>query len=573
MKTATLFKLNGINKIKVKFDFDFADLERVRSIKNRAWFAQEKYWTVPFSFENITLLDSWNFSLDNALTNHIKSSVIPISSKIDLTHFNIPGLNGILREFQKEGICLIDQKIQISQKGVLLADDMGLGKTIETLGWLQSHPEYTPIICIVPASVKLNWKREAERWMENPIIQILSGTQGHSLKNSKANIFILNYDILVNWVSFINEIQPQVIIFDECHKIKNNKAIRTKKAINLAKSIPHVLCLSGTPIENRPIEIYNAWRITDPSNCPNYWHFGQRYCGAKHNGFGWTFNGATNTKELHELLIKSVMIRRLKKDVLTELPDKVYTFLPFEIDNQIEYDFAEKEFISFVKHKVEVDLREKFKSIMLDDFPLIEFNDHKLNTLKENAAEKASHAEVLAQIEMLKQLAVKGKLKQAIEWISDFLESDQKLVVFAHHKFVIAKLMQAFGNIAKKIDGSVSISDRQIAIDTFQTSNKTKLCIISEAGGEGITLTAASNIAILEYPWTPGKLDQIIARLDRIGQKNAVTIHYMLATGTIDEKIANLLDEKRKTISAVLDGKDVDRTNLISELINQYTTI
>jgi SNF2 family DNA or RNA helicase len=208
---------------------------------------------------------------------------------------------------------------------------------------------------------------------------------------------------------------------------------------------------------------------------------------------------------------------------------------------------------------------------MKEDYPLIEFNDHKLNELKENAARKASAAEILTQTETLRQLAVKGKLKGIMIWIDDFLGgSNDKLVVFARHQFVIEELMRKYGKIALKIDGTVSNINRQLAVDKFQNTSSFRLFIISEAGGIGITLTAASHIAITELPWTPSKLDQAVDRLHRITQKNSVNVYFLLAMNTIEEAIAHLLDEKRKVIDAVIDGKETKNMNLLIELLKQY---
>ncbi len=119
------------------------------------------------------------------------------------------------------------------------------------------------------------------------------------------------------------KLKPRVVIFDEGHYIKTNKAQRTKAAKRLAKGVPHVIVITGTPVINRPVELYNAIQLIDPMLLPPLWHFGKRYCGLKHNGFGWDWTGATNTKELHKILTESIMIRRLKKEV----PDHHYLLL------------------------------------------------------------------------------------------------------------------------------------------------------------------------------------------------------------------------------------------------------
>ena len=189
----------------------------------------------------------------------------------------------------------------------------------------------------------------------------------------------------------------------------------------------------------------------------------------------------------------------------------------------------------------------------------------------EEAAEKASAAVTLTAIEKLKQLAVQAKLDHALNWIADFLDSDEKLVVFAVHKFVIDAIMERFKNVAVKLDGSVSGTDRQLVVDKFQDDAKTRLFVGNiKAAGIGITLTAASNVAFLEFPWTPGDLSQGEDRCHRIGQKFTVNVYYLLAQNTIEETIALLLDEKRKVLDKVLDGIDTDEGSLLTELIANY---
>src|SRR5690606_21428626 len=185
------------------------------------------------------------------------------------------------------------------------------------------------------------------------------------------------------------------------------------------------------------------------------------------------------------------------------------------------------------------------------------------------AADRASNAEIIVQIEQLKQAAVRGKLEACIDWIEDFIEAGEKLVVFATHKFVIDRLMEKFNGNAVKIDGSTPMGDRNIAVERFQNDPTTQLFFGNiKAAGVGLTLTAASNVAFIEFPWTPGELQQAQDRCHRIGQKFTVNIRYLMVPGTIEEDIAKLLDKKTKVLDAVLDGKETDKESLLSELMS-----
>ena len=437
---------------------------------------------------------------------------------------------------RKEGVAFIEKR----DGRALIADEMGLGKTIQAAAWLQLHPEKRPAIILCPASLKLNWAKEIRETLSTKDkVQILQGTKPYPITGS---IIIINYDILNSWVETLQAINPQVLIIDEMHYVKNSSAIRTKATKKLAKGIPHIIALTGTPIVNRPVEGFNIFQILDKNLFPNFWTYVHRYCGARHNGFGWDFSGATNKEELHRILTSTIMIRRRKSDVLKDLPEKLYSFVPMELDNKKEYSTAELEFIEYLR-----------------------------GVKGKEAAEKAKKAEHLVKIEALKQLAVKGKMKQAINWIKDFIEDGSKLVVFAVHKEVIDQLMKEFKEIAVKIDGSTPIPERHKAVEAFQSDPNIKLFIGNiQAAGVGLTLTATSIVAFLELPWTPGELVQAEDRCHRIGQKNAVNIYYLLAENTVEYKLAKLLDRKKEVLSAVIDGKVVDEKSLITELIESY---
>lgn len=496
----------------------------VRSIKDRQYIKEKNYWTVPLLKETVEKLKSFGFKLDTALEDYIYK---PANLYPDIKQIKIPGLKGILRPFQNTCVAIAEKL----NGNALIADEQGLGKTVESLAYLQLHPEHRPVIIVVPSCVKLKWAKEAHDWLVRAKVQILSGETETKIYGE---IVIINYDILQYWVESLRNLNAKVLICDEAHFLRNNLTKRTKSLNKIAKGIPHIIGLTGTPIENRPIEIWNIWHLIDPINCPNYFDFGIKFCDGKFKNNKWNFSGSSNEKELHKLL-STIMIRRLKKDVLPELPDKIYSHEPIELSNLEEYNFAHEDFIRCI-----------------------------------TGQEKASIKKIYGKIENLKQLVVMGKLKQSFEWIDNFLETDEKLVIYAHHKFLVDELMKRYKNIARKIDGSVSAIKREEFAEEFYNDPKIKLFIISEAGGVGINLTIASHVAILELPWNKSILEQIIDRLHRFGQLKCVNIYYLLASGTIEEKIANVIDRKHRITSAIIDGKDVPSEDLLSELIKQY---
>jgi SNF2 family DNA or RNA helicase len=387
----------------------------------------------------------------------------------------------------------------------------------------------------------LNWQKEIASWMHFDDVEVISGNKTYPLKSE---ITIINYDILHAWEKELINLNAQVLITDECHFYKQDGIKRTRAIKKIAKNIPHKIAMSGTPILSRPIEIYNAVKLVSPNLFPSLAYFQRRYCNSHFNGFVVDSSGHSNLQELNQILTNSIMLRRLKKDVLPELPDKQFSFVPMELKNKKEYENAEKDFISWVK---------KEKGSI--------------------AALRISSAESLAKTEGLKQLAVNGKMDSIIQWIKDFFDSsDEKLVVFAFHRFVIDMLMEAFPEISIKMDGSVSSAiKKEKAKVKFQEDPTIRLFVgQTRAAAEGITLTAASNVAFIEFPWTAGAVKQCEDRVHRITQEKTVFVHFLMANHTIEERIAKLIDTKRKISDNLLDGQELEDTSILSDLLQEF---
>lgn len=565
MKKAELIKVNNKFQVVLSFDFDVDTLNKVKTLDDRRYNPDNRTWYFPIYLEGVEKIKEWNFVLCSRLQRYLEMRKLSNIPTID----EIPGLKGILFPFQKKGVEFIDAK-----KGrAIVADEMGLGKTIQALAWLQLHKELKPIIIVCPASLKYNWLNEIRNWTELDKILIVKGRNTYDI--DYYNILIINYGIVDAWLGLLTPLLPKVLILDEFHYIKNSTTKRTKAIKLLKKNIPHIIALSGTPIINRPVEFYTGINIIDSTLFPSGWKYKHKYCGAKHNGFGWQFNGASNTEELHNILSSTIMIRRLKKDVLTDLPDKLYSFVPMEINNRETYNEAKDDFVNYMKKVIDKEYRQKeddireFSSKLINNTNLI--NDEVIQWEKDEKLERISNAEFLVKIELLKQLAVEGKMYNVIDWIDNFLESGEKLVIFATHRKIIEHIYNIYNREAVKIDGSTPQNERQLLVDRFQNDNKIKIFIGNiRAAGVGLTLTASSNVAFVEYPWTPGELQQAMDRCHRIGQKNSVNIHYLMAVNTIEEEIALLLDSKAKVLSSILDGKDSDSKSLISILIDKY---
>jgi len=564
-KTAALLKGKKGVYFKVALKDDKPTLRKLRIIQGVRRIGLNTF-TVPFNDSNVEFLEKNEFEFNGAFKklrqiqwekrNPIQK--IPKYKKKGLKPYN----------YQIEGVNFIEHH----NGRALVADEMGLGKTITSLAWIQCRKDVKSILIICPSSLKINWKEEFKKWVTRKYdIQILNGTTPYEITG---DVVIANYDILNSWVVDLKLTNFDLCIADEMHYVKSEKSLRTKAFKEITMMIPSVIGLTGTPIENDPMEVYYLVKLINKNIFPNYMKFIQRYCDARQVNQVvrggkmrkiWKRNGFTNQKELHAILKKHVMIRRTVEDVDLELPDKIYSNIHIQIDNWSKYDKAEQDFIEYIK--------EKFDSHEIDEEELDNFDDVK--NLKEAKLEKLdaiARAPALAKIQELKLLAAKGKINQIINWVEDFLETDEKLIIFAVNKVIIRALKEAFPD-AVKIDGSTSTTKRNEAVKSFQNDDKVKLFIGNiKAAGVGLTLTAASKVAIVQFPWNPGEVFQAEGRALRIGQTaKHVTVYKFIAKDTIEERIVKLLDIKQTEIDRIIDGKNVKAKNdLVKLLIDSY---
>lgn len=416
----------------------------------------------------------------------------------------------------------------------LVALPMGCGKSLVSLLYLYNHPEITKTVVVCPASVIYVWEKEARKHL-GLRCEILTGMSGKTFKiNVHSKLYILSYTVLSAWLPFLKKIGVQLAIADEGHYLCNPKSIRTKAFKELCQGLSKVLILSGTPLVNRPAELWPLLNILRPSKWPNFYQYAHRFCNAKLMPWGrWDFRGASNLPQLHKDLNRYVMVRRKKEEVLSQLPPKTTNIIPIEINNKQEYNRAVKDFINWLKDK----------------------NPYK--------ALKASRAEKIVKVGYLLRLAASLKMKGVIEWIDNFLEEDDgKLIIFAVHNNILSELEQKYKKICVKVDGSVIGDKRKKAFDQFNNLKKTKIFLGNiDAAGVGWSCTSASDTAFVELPWSPGKLAQAKDRTYGIsrGIAGRVSRSWMLiAHGTIEEKLCKLLQEKQKTTTSILDGENTN---------------
>jgi len=421
----------------------------------------------------------------------------------------------------------------VKNKGCILADDMGLGKTFQSIvAALECDAQRVLIIC--PSSLKINWMREIENFTDD--VSIVSS------KNwDPARFTIVNYDIIKNFHTIIDKkkeyeeweinphimaLQPDLIILDEAHFIKNHKSIRGKIIKDIAKnhSPERVWLLTGTPIANRPMDYYNLLSVINSPVANNWVHFAKTYCDGKRfkkgGKFIWVTTGSSNLEELAQKT-KRTILRRKKEDVL-DLPDKLITPVYLELMNKDGYDAVWDEYLE--KRKAE--------------------------------GRKGNPQKDLVEMTLLRTFIAMETIPYSIEKAEEALENGRKTIIFCNFSNEIDAFLDHFGSKAVCVRGGMSDIKKQNAVDRFQEDDDCTVFVGQiKAAGVGLTLTAAEVVIMNSLDWVPGNHEQAEDRAYRIGQNKTVNIYYMLIDGTIDNLVWKILNNKKKVIGTIM-GED-----------------
>ena len=546
----------------IQFPYNADAVEAIKELPARKWNPAERGWEIPDFLASAAAvkLEPFYPVIADALRSHVAS--VTVEARRDISNAQsgeeVSDRNAqrILEKIKKElklplklfpyqevGVAFIE----LSKGKALIGDDMGLGKTAQSLAWLALHKEKRPVIVICPASIKVNWSREINKWIPNSSIQSIDS--GKDVIEPGKEFYIVNYDLLRKHEQGLLDIGASVVILDEATYVKERKSQRTKATLKIAKSSPHVLALSGTPILNKPIEFFNILNLIAPKVFKSQWQFGHQFCGMEHNGYGFSYSGATNT-ELLNFLLKSIMIRRDKREVLKDLPPKRREVKYIGIPNKIirMHEAAEMDLSNAVR-------------------------DYRIRGL---SSEERSEKRMLAitALNYLRQVVGMAKAEQTLEIGRPTLEAGEKIVIFVNHKAVLDKLEEdltkaGFKNV--RIDGQVTGNKRQKLIDEFQNDPDCKVMVASIlAMGMGVNLVSASSVFIVERQWTPAVEEQGEDRLWRIGQEKEVTVWYLVTADTVDDKMNHLIERKRKMVKQIIDGESHSEESLVSELLDTY---
>ncbi|XP_072198489.1 SWI/SNF-related matrix-associated actin-dependent regulator of chromatin subfamily A-like protein 1 [Excalfactoria chinensis] len=490
---------------------------RIYDMKTRKWnFLLEDYPKLMKVFQSLVSVEMEPLpgAVIQAFAAQIQNSM---SQKMDLPDADLSVVDSkivtSLMPFQREGV-----NFAVLKNGrLLLADDMGLGKTVQAICIAAYYQNEWPLLVVTPSSVRFTWAEAFHRWLP-------------SLRPGSTNVIVTGKDSLtaslINIISFdlLSKMDKQlkctfqVVIIDESHYLKNIKTARCRAAMPLLKAARRVILLSGTPAMSRPAELYTQIAAVQPGFFPQFHTFGLRYCDAKKMPWGWDYSGSSNLAELKILLEESIMIRRLKSDVLSQLPAKQRKMVVVAPEG----------------------INAKTKAMLAAE-------------AKKMARGYESKQQEKEALLLFYNRTAEAKIHSVVEYILELLESGKdKFLVFAHHKIVLDAIVE---ELEKKhfdyirIDGSTPSAERQSLCQKFQFSEKQAVAVLSlTAANMGLTLSAADLVVFAELFWNPGVLIQAEDRAHRIGQTSSVNVHYLVARGTADDFLWPMIQEKIKVL-------------------------
>ncbi|KAH9286123.1 SWI/SNF-related matrix-associated actin-dependent regulator of chromatin subfamily A-like protein 1 [Echinococcus granulosus] len=434
-----------------------------------------------------------------------------------------------LMDFQREGV-----RFALKHEGrVLLADDMGLGKTVQALAVAAAYRSEWPLLVVAPLSLRWAWREAALRWLGPPplslsradihvVASLTDALDSIQHQQHRKLVTIFTYDLLSRYAESLGRTVSsfEVVIMDESHHLKNLRTSRTKSALPILQAAKRVILLTGTPALSRPLELYPQIIGIRPNLFRGGFHeFGLRYCAAKERTWGWDYSGCSNLQELHILLQETIMIRRVKSEVLGQLPPK-------------------------------------FRQVVILDPDLVKKTPNGKNQRLENLASLDLNG-VEKHGEMLRffMQTCQAKIPAVSQYITDLLEEDRKFILYAHHQEMldaITRVMESKHIEYIRIDGKTPSEQRRASCERFQNQSACRVALLSiTTASTGLNLTAANLVVFAELFWNPGVLVQAEDRAHRIGQQDPVNIHYLLASGTVDDQLWALVKNKLEVLSQV----------------------
>ena len=455
------------------------------------------------------------------------------------------------RPYQYQGVAR-----GLELKRFINGDEQGLGKTMQSIATIYTADKYNneivyPCLVICPATTKINWQREWQMWTGKKAMILedkIKDTWHRYHEVAGIDVFIVNYESLrkffvhkmptkKTYKSSDIEMNPRVklfksVIIDEIHRCKDRNTQQTKIALQIAIGKTYRIGLTGTMIVNKPIDALPQLAII--GKLANEKVFRERYCeGGK---------GASNLKELNYKLNQYCFFRREKKDVAKDLPEKQRQTILCDITNRSEYNKAKNDFVKWMED----------------------------NGCDNEEIARKLRGEIMVRMGVLKQISAKGKLNEVKEFVQEVMDSGEKLILF-HNLHEIGDEVRRMFPAAVSVNGRMTSDEKQKAIDRFQNDPNVKLIVCNiKAAGVGITLTASSRVAFIEYPWTYADCAQCEDRAHRIGQKNNVMCTYFLGQNTIDEEMYQMIQDKRHVGNTITGATDEMDMSFVDNVINLF---
>lgn len=511
------------------FRYDERLVKEIKRFVGAGYNPENKEWYIPFTLPTVAPLQKWlhdngfvegmNYYPSKRVLEYQEPLAIITPEDVAIACKEL-GFKRMPRPYQCEGIAYM-----INHGNCINGDDCGLGKTGQTIATLELMDVF-PALVITPASVKYNWKKEWEKWNPTRTVGVVGRKKKFDENVWQNDVIIINYDILGErgldkpTAKFKELLKKRwaSCVMDEIHFLKSEKALRTKMAKKIVKTVPHVWGLTGTLTQNKPADLIQPFtiirRFEDIFGSTK--EFKYRYCNAKMTVFGMDCSGFSNLEELHELLRMGGYIRRNKRDVLDELPPMVEQTIDVPISNTREYREAENNLLEYLE---------------------------KIDINKVNSAVNAPH---LVMIQTLKQLSIEGKLPFITTYIKEWLEANEgeQLLVFGVHRMPLQQLAEYFK--APLIQGGVSADKKQQIVNEFSNGGHRLLFANIQSAGTGTDglQDNCSNLVYIELPDKSTELEQANARLERMGQRNSINITYLLSPDTIDADIKEMVADK-----------------------------
>jgi SWI/SNF-related matrix-associated actin-dependent regulator 1 of chromatin subfamily A len=542
--------------IRINYDrFKTRNQNLVRSIDGNRFDWTRKVWVLPLS-RRPELLELQKKTKAEWVNPDLKVpeqvGELPSMPELNYDHGIVNRENGYVpRPYQLQGIAR-----GLELKRFINGDEQGLGKTLQSLATLyiadKMGEDVFPAIVVCPSSTKINWQREWKMWTGIDAV-ILSDANKYTwnlfYQRANTKVFIVNFESLKKF--FVSKMpdkkgyrstdivmNPKIqlfksIIIDEIHRLKDPTTQQAKITLRLSHGLNYRIGLTGTMIVNKPSDAIPQLAIIMGQKF-NHKAFKDRYCEGG--------SGASNLRELNYNLNKHCFFRREKKDVAKDLPEKQRQTILCDITTREEYNKAKNDFVQW-----------------LED-----------NGASDEEIARKLRGEIMVRMGALKQISAKGKINEVKEFVNEVIEAGEKLILFHNLHEIGDEIRRIYPN-AVSVNGRMTSEEKQRAIDGFQNNPNIQLIVCNiKAAGVGITLTASSRVAFIEYPWTYADCAQCEDRAHRIGQKNNVMCTYFLGADTIDQQMYQMIQDKRHIGNAITGGTDEMEMEFVDKVINLF---